>query len=83
LHTLAQYVSYTSTTILIDDIFTSLITHHVIAACARSGEWSHALKLFVDMKADRIQCDIAAYNALLSAFANGGEYDMVRILQLS
>ncbi len=47
------------------------------AACSRAGEWSHALKLFVNMKTDRIRCDVVAYNALMSAFANGGKADMV------
>ena len=49
-----------------------------LAACARAGEWSHALRLFVDMKADRIKCDVFAYNALVSAFMNAGKPDMVR-----
>merc|ERR1711971_914295 len=48
-----------------------------ISACARSGEYSHALKLFVDMKADRIKCDVVTCNTLLSAFANGGKSDLV------
>ena len=49
----------------------------IVAACGRSGEWSHALQLFVNMKADQIRCDVVAYNALMSAFANGGKPDMV------
>ena len=48
------------------------------AACARSGEWSHALQLFVAMRTDRIKCDRVAYNALCSAFTNGGKSDLVR-----
>jgi pentatricopeptide repeat protein len=49
-----------------------------LAACARAGEWPHALRLFADMKSDRIKFDVVAYNALISAFMNGGKPDMVR-----
>jgi len=47
-----------------------------ISACARSGEWAPAQRLFVDMKVDKIVCDTVTYNALLSAFMNGGKADM-------
>lgn len=47
-----------------------------ISACARCGEWAPALQLFVNMRADRIICDTVSYNALLSAFVNGGQADM-------
>ncbi len=47
------------------------------AACSRSGEYSHAIQLFVDMKTDRIACDIVVYNALVSAFATSGKSDLV------
>ena len=49
-----------------------------IDACARSGEWSHALRLFVDMKVDRVRYDLVTYNALAAAFSNGGQPDLVR-----
>ena len=48
-----------------------------IAACAKAGEWSHALELFVNMQTDRIKADVVAWNALISAFMNGGKPDMV------
>lgn len=62
--------------------FLSHTTHTFIitilsAACARSGEYSHALQLFVNMQADGIQGDIVAYNALVSAFANSGQSELV------
>ena len=50
----------------------------MIAACAKAGEWSHALELFVSMQTDQIKADVVAYNALISAFMNGGKPDMVR-----
>lgn len=52
------------------------------AACARAGEWAHALQLFEDMKADGIQCDVVAYNALVASFTNGGKTDMVSLPSL-
>ena len=41
------------------------------------GEYAHALQLFVNMQADGIQGDIVAYNALVSAFANSGQSELV------
>ncbi len=55
-----------------------LLVYFFSAACARAGEWSHALRLFIDMKTDRIRTDVVAYNALASAFMIGGKPDMVR-----
>jgi len=46
-----------------------------ISACARSGEWAPALKLFNDMKSDGIECDTAVYNALLSALSSSDKAD--------
>ena len=50
-----------------------IITTHSIAACGRSGQSEEALKLFDDMKAQGLQPDRVAYNAVFTALRVTGD----------